>query len=477
MENLVVDIASEGLCIGYLYNHPNAIEEYGEKIFPKYDFTDETIRFLYQILLDCWYQQGKVNETAINVYATTLSEEDKRKFNDIGGCNAFRRFGNVAETSVDNFEKILNRLKVYNTLRALQVKNINVLPYIEKFKDTTSDYVLKVYETALNQIAIYSEGANTPKNISTGIREYIEQLKKCPDVGYDTSFDMVDYYIRGIRPKKMLCIAAGTNQGKTRILTKILTHTSIKNETKAFLISTEQTDEEMKLQFTTSIYNNILCKDCSEYIEESDIAKGLLNEQQQEKLNIATQYFEKNSKIDFLCTSVYDLVTLKKLIKQQKLKNDCKIVVIDVMKPWRNKQQMGTNLSEWQIYSTAVEELRNLAIELNIAIIITSQLTPQSLVSGELELSSLAIGTHISFVLDTVMMFRTMKLNELQKFKVKLQQKENSFNGSIQTFDLSKTYMICKIVKNRGGEAGIELVLEVDKGQCKFKELGRLIRT
>lgn len=477
MEDLLNDIASEGLCVGYLYNHPDAISEYGDQIFPKYDFTDDTIKFLYKILVDCWYQQGKVNEVAINVYVSTLDEEAKRNFSDIGGCNAFRRFGNVADTSVDDFQKILKRLKVYNTLRALQRKNINVLPYLDKFKDTTPDYILKVYETALNQIAIYSEGANAPQKLSNGMQEYIDDLSRNPDVGYDTPFDLVNYYTRGIRPKTIMCLAAGTNQGKTRILTNVLVNTSIKDEVKALLISTEQTEEEMKLQFITSIYNNLLSKSANEWIEESDIAKGLLSDEQKVKLNKAVQFFEKNCQLDFLCTNIYDLTTLKKIIKQQKLKSDCKIVCIDVMKPWRNKQRMGdTNLAEWQIYATAIEELRNLAVELNIALIITSQLTPQSMEAGALEISSLAIGTHIAFVLDTVIMFRTLKYNEMQKWKVRLQRQENAFNGSFQTFDMKKKYMIGKIVKNRSGEAGVELVFEVDRGKCIFTELGTLIR-
>lgn len=439
-----------------------------ERIYPEHDFTDEGLRYLYNFIVNCYLFTGDINDTTINVYLGTLPEAERTLFASYGGVNALKRLGNVA-VEIKDFAPIFNRLKTHQTMRDLRDKHINVLPYYDAFKDKPPEAILKAYDNAINKIALRSRGVNTPKSLSSGIKEYLAELEENPDVGLDLPFDLITSYLRGIRKHTINCIAAHTNKGKTRIITRILTHTSILNDTKAMLISTEQTDKEMKLQFITSVHNNITSPD--DVIEESAIAKQELTDAQRKKLDEAADYFVAHNNIDFICTNLYDLQSLKNLIKQAKLKG-CSLVVIDVLKPCRSAN--SKDMQEWQQYSYTVEQLRDMCVEMDMAIIFTAQLTPQSLESGVLEFSSIANGTHISFILDSLLMFRDITYEEKTKWSIRIMMKNSVLNGQTQPFDKDKNYMLCKIVKNRGGSAGNELLFEVDKGKIKYKELGYL---
>lgn len=439
-----------------------------DRIYPDHDFTDEGLRYLYNFIVNCYLFTGDLNDTAINVYLGTLQQDDRTVFSSYGGLNALKRLGNVA-ADIPDFSRIFNRLKTHQVMRDLREKHINVLPYYDKFKDRAPEVVLKAYDNTINKIALRAQGVNTPKSIASGIKEYLAELEENPDVGLELPFDMITSYLRGIRKHTINCIAAHTNKGKTRIITRILTHTSILNDTKAMLISTEQTDKEMKLQFITSVHNNITSP--HDVIEESAIAKQELTDAQRASLDEAADYFIEHNNIDFICTNLYDLPSLKNLIKQAKLKG-CSLVVIDVLKPCRSTQTK--DMQEWQQYSYTVEQLRDMCVEMDMAIIFTAQLTPQSLESGVLEFSSIANGTHISFILDSLLMFRDITHEEKLKWGCQIKMKNNPLNGKLQPFDTDKNYMLCKIVKNRGGAAGNELVFEVDKGKISYKELGYL---
>ena len=269
-------------------------------------------------------------------------------------------------------------------------------------------------------------------------------------------------------------IASCTNMGKSRIVTRILTETSIKNGVRATLISTEMQRDEMQLQFVVCVNNNIIATHPDEIIEEGDIAKGLLSARQKQSLAKALDYVEEHSKIAFICTNIYDTATLKKLYKQEAMKGS-KIIVTDVFKAQRNSGA-EKGLSEWQALSLSAEILKQMSIELNICVLFTLQLNSSVLQTGELNYASLALATHIAFVLDYLFAFREITWQEKTKNQIKLHKADGVFNGELCDFDKNKSYFLCKLIKNRAGQNGVETIMEADRGRLLFSELGYLSR-
>lgn len=470
----LIDISSESLCVGCFYNKPSLFDEYAEQIFPKYDFTDSAARWLYMLMRDCYLSTGKLTDVGINIYVSQLDDEDKQQFKEFGGIQALRRLGAVAEESVADFQNILNKIKTYNVLRALYSKHIDVTFYLNKLKERNPDAIIKTYENLLTQIALYAEGVDEITSLAAGAAEYIEKLNENPDVGYQIPLPIVNSFIRGLRKGSITCFAAGTNTGKSRLITNILTHTSVRNNVKSFLLSTEMDKEEMQMQFVVSVANNILAKHDDDYIDESDLAKGLLNEKQKKLLDRSVKYFEEHSQVDFLCSNIYDFNTIKNLIKREALKG-AKLIVIDVLKPYRSAEDQR-GLQEWQSMTLTVERLRELAKEYDLAIVFTGQLKSESIDSGDLNISSLANATHIAHNLDCLIMFRNINNVEKQKFAVRIEMPDNPLNGVTQNLNARENYWLMKIVKNRSGENDIETVVRTDKGKIIFQELGWLMR-
>lgn len=469
----LTDVSNETIAVGMIYNNSQLLDKYHDKIIVNYDFSDDNLKLVYSLLVTTYLTHEQINDTTINVEVYKLDEDDRNTFNMFGGLKTIHRLSALADKSTIKFEKVYENLKTYNTLRALHSKGIDVLRYIDKLKTRTSNEILKSYELLLTKIGTHIKNLSDPKNLGDGLRTYYEKIKEEPDIGEPICWPIINRHIRGLRKRTLVGIGMHTNKGKTRLITRMLTDFSVENNNKSLVISTEMTDEEMKLQLLTSVANNVFSKKYKQTIREDKIALGELNDTQRLMLEEAINYIEEKCNIDFICTNVYDFNTLKMLIKQHVLKG-VKTVVIDVFKPYRFENSQG--LSEWQQYSLSAEKLKQMAIELDITIIFTFQLTPSSLETGTLDINSIALGTHISFVLDTVILARELTGQEKQKLKYRISQPDHPFNNEVCDFERKKDYLMVKIIKNRAGIANFEVVLTADRGHVLFDELGFLVK-
>ena len=467
--NDFIDDNSESLAIGMLYSDPTLFDKFGDKINPVLDFALEDTRFLYRMLYDCYISKGKINETAIKVFLDEKDKSYQKQFQEIGDFELLNRLVEVSIDSTSTFDPIYTRLKTYYAMRELEDQGIDVGKYFDAFKDKSPEFLIENYERFLNRVSLNLKGIESAENLGNGMKDFVEELQKHPDVGIDLPHDLLNRYLRGLRRRTVNCIAAHTNRGKTRIVTDILMHTSVFHDHRALLISTEMTKEEMKLQFLTSTYNHLFQND--EHLQESTIATNNVTDDEKDKLIDAANYFEDHCHVDFVCVNIYDFETLRRYIKQAEM-NGVELVVIDVLKPMRSADQVA-QLQEWQQYPRTVELLKDLMIELDISLLFTAQLTTQSVNDKDLDINNIANGTQISHVLDSLLIFRDVQYSELENssYIPKGNKEEDAL-----PFDTHKRYMVCKIAKNRSGMAGAELVYEVNRGAVTFDELGMYVR-
>lgn len=466
MPNLY-DNSAEVQMLGFFLNDAKNIDDYYEKLSVEDDFYDSTIRFFYKVVTDCYFETGLITKEALNVYVDKQKPSVKDKFREAGGYETLEEIKGFTADASHNIEKTFDTLKTYYVFRELADHKVEIEPLVDELKDKPPQVILDSFDNMINNISINLCGVHEPENLSVGTEKFLKNLEVSPDIGIDIPFPMLNSYLRGLRKGTATCIAAHTNRGKTRIITDILSHISVIGDYKTLFISTEQTETEMKLQFLTNIYNQVICQDPSNRIDERQIATQDITETQKQGLYEAAEYFEENCKIDFLCTNMYDLKTLERLIKRAELKG-CDVVIIDVLKPMRSKK-MNTNLAEWQVYSHTVERLRDLAIEFGLAVLFTAQLKPGTEDKTELTISDLALGTHIAFVLDACLIFRDIGYEEIPKVSYQPQ-------GDTQRYPLEEgnRYMSCKIAKNRAGMNGIQIAFRARHGFVKFTELGIL---
>lgn len=398
-----------------------------------------------------------------------MSRQNKKiqnKFQELGGIDTLERFKSIAEDSTSGMENIYRSLKNYYLFRELKKIHIDVTPHIDVLSEEDPDYILDVYEKALDDLAINVRGINSPENIGDGACAFIDSLELRPDVGMDLPFPIINGLTRGLRKRSLIAIGAHTNVGKSRYVSKIADYISVKHAEKSLIISTEMTKGEMTLQMVTDIANDQFLGE-DDKIEERDIAVYNITPVQKEGIKKAAAYLEKHSNIDFICTNVYDIKTLERMIKRAAIMGT-DYIFIDVLKPMR-AESAKSDMAEWQMYTMTAERLKQLAINLGLCIIVTMQLKSGTEKERDLTYSHISIGSHIAHVLDVCLLFRDISYEEKTECGFRDPDTKQTY-----PLDGSSRYMTCKIAKNRAGQAGQQIVLKVRKGHMEFEEQGFL---
>jgi replicative DNA helicase len=266
-------------------------------------------------------------------------------------------------------------------------------------------------------------------------------------------------------------VGAATNKGKSRFIVRLLCDLAIVNRVPCLIIINETKISEFQLQILCCITNNVISKRYNNHqINESKIAMGDLSEDEMQMVKEAAIYIEENSKLIVYETYIYDPATLKMIIRKHQLRDNIQYFFIDIYKPFRTIG--GQNMAEWQMFSEGINQIKQMSVELNIFVMFTFQLKTTNENVTNLDVDATANGTHIAHYVDTLIMLRDIGWQERDKLRYILNDAKNPWNGQEIELDPKKTYYDFKIVKNRAGLNGVNIVYEVQKGELIFNELG-----
>ncbi len=473
-ENIVQDLSAESMLIGTFFNSPELFEEYFDLISPEYDFSDPSLRFLYNLLLDTYMNHSVLNDTSINITVSKLSPEEQQQYKNLGRYKVYERLGKVAQTQ-NNIKKIYEKVKLFNVLRHLQSKGFPIEKHLDKLKDKTVDQVLKAYELQLQKTHSFIKGINDGEILANGMVDFFHSLLKKPDVGVPIYCKTINNAIRGLRLGTVRGIGAATNKGKSRYTCRELMDLSIVKQVPALVILNETKVSEFRLMMLTCVVNNLIGKKYNMIINESKIAVGDLTEKEKEVVEEAAKYIEDNSKLIVYETYIYDPQTLKMIIRKHQLRDKINYFYIDIYKPFRTIG--GQHLPEWAVFSEGINQIKQMCVELNIHVTFTFQILTSSEQTGELSVDQIQNAKQIANYCDTLIMMRELKWKEKEKYKYKLQQEGNPFNGQLCQLNPCDCIYLFKIVKNRAGIAGASVLFEVRRGELIFDEKGFLVIT
>ena len=471
MEELEViqESSSEAMFVGLVFNNINILEEYIDLISPEYDFSDTNLRFLYNVLVNVYLNHDSLTETSINIEVSKMNEESRSLYQILGGYNVFVRVGQKAK-SQNSPKKVYERIKLYNVLRHLDSKGFAVRKNLDKLKDKTVDEVLKGFELQLHKTTSFIKNVNDGVDIGTNMQQFFEDLLAKPDIGIPIYCPIISGAIRGLRLGTVMGVGAATNKGKSRFIVRLLVDLAIVNQVPTLIIINETKVSEFKLQVLCCVVNNVILKDKNREINESKIAMGELTDEEKEIVREAARYVEENSKLIVYETYIYDPQTLKMIIRKHQLRDNIQYFFIDIYKPFRTIG--GQNMAEWQMFSEGINQIKQMAVELNIFVMFTFQLKTTNENNTNLDVDATANGTHIAHYVDTLVMMRDIHYSEKEKIEYRVVDKDNPFCGQMVKLDKNKLYYDFKIVKNRAGSNGINILFEVQKGELIFNELG-----
>lgn len=472
---MIQELSTESIVLGMLYRKPKLLEEYIELIDPEYDFSDESILFLYNILIDTFYSNNSITETSINITVSKYSQSEKNKFKKLGGNKCFERLASISEVSED-FKFYYDKLKSYNVLRYLENKGFPVQKDIDKLKDLNSDGIIKVYESQLLKVGSHIKQIHDSNILGKGILQVYKNLKVNPNIGIQLPYPLIDSICRGWGKSCLFASAMHSGFGKSRMIVEMLCHIGIINQIPILLLINEQEQSEIELMLLTCMANKLGAKYNIE-INETEIALGQVDSIKEHVVFEASEYIENNTQIRIMELKDWSFENLKIILKKHKLRG-IDYVVIDTFKPMRGLN--NNNSPDWLNFAMSAEKLKELIGSeakggLNMGLWFTMQLTDESLITKTLGSSSIANAKQIKHYLDFLMMSRALDDLDTEKIRVKINNPRSDANGKIFKLNQDYKHYLTFIDKNRRGVDKQNIIFRVDKGRMIFTELGQAI--
>ena len=220
----------------------------------------------------------------------------------------------------------------------------------------------------------------TEKNIfnlvqSRNTREYvpmsdivIEVLKKIEKAsktkghitGLSTGFADLDFKTAGLQPSDFILIAARPSMGKTAFSLSLLEHVVVKKQQSAAIFSLEMSKEQL--------VNRLFAMEAR--IDAQNIRSGNLTDEEWEHLVNASEVLG-SSKLIIDDTPGISVAEMRSKCRKYKMDQDIQLVVVDYIQLMSSG---GRNDNRQQEVSEISRSLKGLARELNVPIIVLSQL-------------------------------------------------------------------------------------------------------
>ena len=220
----------------------------------------------------------------------------------------------------------------------------------------------------------------TEKNIfnlvqSRNTREYvpmsdivIEVLRKIEEAsktkghitGLSTGFADLDFKTAGLQPSDFILIAARPSMGKTAFSLSLLDHVVVKKQLSAAIFSLEMSKEQL--------VNRLLAMEAR--IDAQNIRSGNLSDQEWENLVSASEVLG-SSKLIIDDTPGISITEMRSKCRRYKMDMDIQLIVVDYIQLMSSG---GRSDSRQQEVSDISRSLKGIARELNVPIIVLSQL-------------------------------------------------------------------------------------------------------
>lgn len=220
--------------------------------------------------------------------------------------------------------------------------------------DTAEQRIFKVTEKKI-------QGTAVPlKDLLTQTFENIESRKGSHVTGLSTGFDELNYQLAGLQKGEMIIIAGRPSMGKTSFALNMAEHLGVEENVPVAIFSLEMGRHQLVERF--------LCSRSK--IDSQLVRKGMLStEQMAELTRVGGELFEKPIFIDDTPSLTPLMVRAK--CRRLKSRHDIQAVFVDYL---QLMSLSGQNESRQQEISTISRYLKALARELDIPVVVLSQL-------------------------------------------------------------------------------------------------------
>jgi len=340
-----------------------------------------------------------------------------------------------------DFENSVKKLREIWSKKKLKELAFDI-PRMEDFK--VEDITTHISDTLM---VISEQGRRNIKSISDNITELIDSIEYNSSmeglVGIGTGLTKIDEHTGGFQRGDLVVIAGETSQGKTSLALTIAKNASILHKASISIFSLEMSIRQLTARLVSqevAVPSKKMLQGKVKYGDISLIKSGV------DKLRKSRIFIDEclSTNIDYIINT----------IKAYKIQKDIDMVVVDYLQLIHNNKKGGTKEQE---VGDSIRRLKNIARELDIVVVVLSQLHRSG--NGEPTLSRLRDSGQIEEAADVVIfVYRPEVYGEIDMF-------EAPFSG----IDVENK---AKIIFAKGRNIGLgSCLLHFNKELTKFDNL------
>lgn len=319
------------------------------------DFSDRGNCVLFQAIADFI----AVNEGPLNLVSIVAHAKETGLLNEIGGAARIASLNTPNTASADYFAELIAESSKRRKLAAAAEK------VIAAAKDRTADLSDATEKLTEELTEIATEGSSEYEAADAVIEDAMASLykKKRGEIpaGISTGFASLDRYLGGFRAAEMTIIGARPSVGKTALALSMAAAEAVKGGLKVGFFSLEMSRE--------ALINRLLSN--LSHIDATKFFDGNFTAEEDRKLMIIQDALgDKISRILIDDTSNLEYSKLKARARKMVKKDGVKIIFVDYLGLIEHSDR---RLPRWEQMSQISRGLKQLARELNVPIVLLSQ--------------------------------------------------------------------------------------------------------
>jgi len=309
--------------------------------------------------------------------------------------------GTQLEWLLDETEKFCKEKAIYNAI----ARGIKIIDGSDK--EMKPDALPSLLSEALSVCFDSNIGHDLFENAEERYDFYHQELEKIP-------FD-IDYFNKitdgGLPKKTLTCILAPMNAGKSLIMCHLAAG-FIATGKNVLYISMEMSEQVTSIRLDANLLN-----------VDISAVKHMAKDKYISRMNRIKEKTHGKFIVKEYPTSGAHVGHFKALINDLKLKKGFKpdVVFVDYLNICLSQRVKGGNSNSYTIVKSISEELRGLAVELNIPIVTATQTTRQGVNSSDLSMTDVSESIGLAATVDMLLgVIRTPELDEQNQLMFKL---------------------------------------------------------
>lgn len=324
-----------------------------------------------------------------------------------------------------------------------------------------------------NSIVDTTDVVYSATSLTKGLVSLFNTEIKDTNKGVELAFPLITRATNGLRKGQLIATGMFSNNGKTRLMIRVVANLVLKQNKKVLIISNEMTEEDIMYCFITTVINNPEFKDMFATTDITENERDIRNtnyqdSEEEDKVKDIVKTLEKRfaNHILIIHTDSYSDEVLTEIILKHYLEDNIDYFFYDTLKSDKN------NMANWDGLKITTTVLSELAKTYDICVWGNIQLNDTSKKSLDINSNDIASSKQIYQLLDTLFLFSPIDKKDYTEYRywegIQIPRKE-----IVKELEPNKTYYICRINKNRLG-AKPNLLFEVNLNKNTWEEVGQV---